>query len=203
MSQLRVDALRARHVGPLSLTAAEGECVCLSGPSGAGKTLLLRAVADLDPHEGRLFVGGVACDTVSGPDWRRRVGMLPAESQWWHEQVGPHFRRPRESWLALLGFTPEVMDWQISRLSTGERQRLALLRLLDNAPEALLLDEPTASLDPVSVQRVEALIAGYRTERGAAVLWVSHDPQQIARVSRRHCVLRDGGLVELARISTA
>jgi len=187
----------------LSLTVAEGECVCLSGPSGAGKTLLLRAVADLDAHEGRLSVGGVACDVVSAPDWRRRVGMLPAESQWWHEQVGPHFRQPRETWLAMLGFTPQVMDWQISRLSSGERQRLALLRLLDNAPEALLLDEPTASLDPASVERVETLIAGYLAERGAAVLWVSHDPQQIARVAHRHCVLRDGGLLEMVEAQPA
>jgi len=176
---------------------AEGECVCLSGPSGVGKTLFLRAVADLDPHEGRVSVDGVACEAVSAPNWRRRVGMLPAESQWWHEQVGPHFHQPRETWLAMLGFAPEAMGWQVSRLSTGERQRLALLRLLDNAPEALLLDEPTASLDPTSVERVETLIAGYRAERGAAVLWVSHDPQQIARVAHRHGVLRDGGLLEM------
>jgi len=182
---------------------AEGECVCLSGPSGAGKTLLLRAVADLDLHEGRVFVDDAACDAMPAPDWRRRVGMLPAESQWWHEQVGPHFREPRETWLVMLGFAPEVMDWEVSRLSTGERQRLALLRLLDNAPEALLLDEPTASLDPTSVQWVEALIAGYRAERGAAVLWVSHDPQQIARVAQRHCVLRDGGLLEMTEARPA
>ncbi len=186
LSQLRLDNLRIRHVGPLSLEVAPGECVCLSGPSGAGKSLLLRAIADLEPRDGTVMLDGRACREFSGPEWRCRVGLLGAESQWWFDQVGRHFPEADEAGLAALGFGPEVMAWEVARLSTGERQRLALLRLLANEPQALLLDEPTASLDPEMVRRVEALIDDYRQRHQVPLLWVSHDPAQIARVGDRH-----------------
>ena len=76
---------------------------------------------------------------------------------------------------------------------------LALIRLLVNQPRVLLLDEPTANLDPASVERVEALLMRYRQQTGAAVLWVSHDPAQIARVATRHLSLQGGRLVEVQR----
>lgn len=85
-----------------------------------------------------------------------------------------------------------------TRASTGERQRLALLRLLSNRPEALLLDEPTAALDPKNVAAVETLVADYRREHQVPVLWVSHDPEQIARVANRHFRVEDGRLHEVA-----
>ncbi len=106
----------------------------------------------------------------------------------------PSAQRTGAAALAALGFGPEVLDWEVARLSTGERQRLALLRLLGNAPQALLLDEPTAALDPASRARVEAVVADYRRKREAAVLWVSHDPAQIGRVADRHYRLEDGRL---------
>ena len=64
--RLRVEELVVRDVGPLNLAVARGECIAISGPSGAGKTLLLRALADLDPHEGRVYLDGVECNTFSG-----------------------------------------------------------------------------------------------------------------------------------------
>jgi len=88
------------------------------------------------------------------------------------------------------------LSWDVQRLSTGERQRLAIARLLARTPEALLLDEPTGSLDPDNVERMEHLLAQYRSDRGAPVLWVSHDPDQAERVATRQFTLRDGRLVE-------
>lgn len=99
-------------------------------------------------------------------------------------------------WLERLGFSAEVLGWRVRRCSTGERQRLALLRLLANRPQALLLDEPTASLDPESVGRTEMLLADYRLSHDAAVVWVSHDAEQRQRVATRHFELREGRLVE-------
>jgi ABC-type iron transport system FetAB ATPase subunit len=193
MERLKVSRLRSQGViGPCELVLAAGECVCLSGPSGAGKTLLLRAIADLDPHDGEVKLNGESCATLRAPQWRRRVGLLPAESAWWHDTVGPHFREPDSALLQKLGFSSEALAWEVRRLSTGERQRLALARLLANEPQVLLLDEPTASLDPANVGKVEQVIDEYRREHGAAVLWVSHDPQQIARVSDRQLRLQDG-----------
>ena len=129
-------------------------------------------------------------------DWRRQVGYLPAESHWWDDTVGPHLARVDESALESLGFGRDVLSWQVTRLSTGERQRLALLRLLANRPRVLLLDEPTAALDPVSVLRVEGLLAQVRQWHEASVIWVSHDPEQIRRVAGRHYRIERGMLTE-------
>jgi len=182
-------------VGPVDLTVEAAECICLSGPSGAGKTLLLRAIADLDPHEGTVWLDDRPCEAYPAPRWRRLVGLLPAESRWWYERVGEHMERVPTVWLEALGFTPEVLEWEVRRASSGERQRLALLRLLSNRPRAVLLDEPTASLDPENTRRVEALISRYRRERQAPVLWVSHDPEQIQRIADRRFRLEDGKLL--------
>lgn len=182
----------------MNLDLAPGECVGVSGPSGAGKTLLLRAIADLDPHEGEVLLDGVPAGRVPPAQWRRRVGLLPAESAWWGERVRDHFRADPGPGLRRLGLPPAALDWEVRRLSTGERQRLALLRLLENRPQVLLLDEPTANLDAAGRERVEGLIAEYRGECAAAVIWVAHDAAQLARVATRRFRFEDGRLVAAA-----
>jgi len=193
---LQLHELRFAGFGPFRLTVGAGECVGLSGPSGAGKTRLLRAISDLDPHEGEVSLGDLACSGVAAPLWRRQVALLPAESAWWRDLVGAHFTSVDEAWLSALGFDQAVMAVPVSRLSTGERQRLALLRMMENRPRALLLDEPTASLDADNTLRVEALIRNYHRQQGVPVLWVSHDPAQLRRVADRRFVLENGQLLE-------
>jgi len=148
----------------------------------------------------------------------------PAESAWWFDRVGDHFPMPRNNhtsegvvipssgkidgdfskpWkkmdesfrtLEVFGFEEDVLDWKVERLSTGEKQRLALFRLLLNEPQVLLLDEPTAALDHINVHLAEEVISNYRNSTGAAVLWVSHDPEQIARATDRHLQFTGSGL---------
>jgi ABC-type iron transport system FetAB ATPase subunit len=182
--------------GPYSLRIAPGECVTLRGPSGSGKSLLLRAIADLDPHQGQVSLEGINGTQMPAPEWRRQVALLPVESQWWLDDVGAHFPAEGCEWLEPLGFTTETLGWQVSRLSSGEKQRLALARALVNRPRALLLDEPTASLDPQATAAVEQVVADYRRTASAAVLWVSHDAQQAARVGDRQFSLSTNGLTD-------
>lgn len=183
---LSISALTTLHVGPISWQINRGSCVSLSGASGSGKSLLLRAIADLDPHGGEVSLDGQSALSMPGHQWRRRVGLLPAEPFWWAERVGEHFTAGDAVPFETLGLPPQAMEWTVSRCSTGERQRLAVARLLQNHPEVLLLDEPTAALDPQSVVLVEALLEQYRREHDAVVIWVSHDPAQRERVASRH-----------------
>jgi ABC-type iron transport system FetAB ATPase subunit len=193
---LQIKNLRRLMIGPVSFGVDAGECLCLSGPSGTGKSLLLRAIADLDPHEGEVWLDGTSCDAIAPAQWRCRVGLLPPDSHWWLPRAIDHFHDGHPLSLESLGLDTGLLREPVARLSSGERQRLALLRLLANSPRVLLLDEPTANLDPASTRRVEAVLAVYRQERQAAVIWVSHDPAQIARVANRHLRVSGGGLLE-------
>lgn len=205
MAALRLASIRHALITPVDLVIGAGELVFLSGPSGSGKSLLLRAIADLDPHQGEVWLARETRSEMAPPVWRRRVGLLPAESFWWAERVGEHFpdegaatpsaKEQMLAWLKMLGFEQDVLDWEVARLSTGERQRLALVRLLAQGPEALLLDEATANLDPTNRGRAEQVIDAYRLAAQAAVLWVSHDPTHRKRLASRSYVIADGSLV--------
>jgi ABC-type iron transport system FetAB ATPase subunit len=194
--QLDVVGLRVDGVGPVDVWLAPGECLVLCGPSGAGKSRMLRAIADLDVHEGRVSCQGTAAEELAPSEWRRRVGMLAADSQWWRDRVGEHFDAPPPPGeLQALDLDESLLREPVARLSSGERQRFALLRLLANRPRVLLLDEPTANLDPDNVTRVESLIADYISATDAAALWVSHDPLQMTRVAHRRMRLETGRLI--------
>ena len=192
MKKLEIKSLIYHDIGPFDLHIEAGECIGLTGPSGAGKTLLLRAVADLEPHLGLITLDGFPSTDFEPPAWRKRVGMLPAESQWWYDRVGSHFTRCEREQFHRLGFESSVSEWEISRLSSGEKQRLALLRLLCNEPDVLLLDEPTANLDEKNSQRVEELLSAYRENKRAGMIWVSHDMKQLSRMTTRRFLIKDG-----------
>lgn len=91
-----VDTFTIRNIaflenGPYSLELTAGECCGLIGASGVGKSQLLRAIADVLVHEGECLLAGTPCLSFSPQSWRKAVAMVPAESFWWHDHVGPHF----------------------------------------------------------------------------------------------------------------
>jgi ABC-type iron transport system FetAB ATPase subunit len=159
--------------------------------------LLLRALADLDPHEGKVWLDGVEQAATPAAVWRRRVRFVAAEAAWWSDRVGDHFRSAAGAapGAVELGLPAECMDWAVARLSTGEKQRLGFFRAIEDDPEVLLLDEPTAALDDVSGRAVEAVIERLR-RRGAAILLVTHSAAQEARLAGRRLVIEAGRLRE-------
>lgn len=196
LNHLQITNLSTQFIGPIDLDIPGGQCAVLSGISGSGKTLFLRAIADLDMHDGEVCLDDLVCNDQEPTVWRQQVGLLTAESQWWGDLVKDHFVQEERRHLDSLGLSQDVMAWTVARLSSGERQRLALARLLSNHPKVLLLDEPTANLDPDSTQKVESLIREYQEQTGAAVLWVSHHQDQIERIADLYFSMENGQLTQ-------
>jgi phosphate-transporting ATPase len=194
---LSVHDLTRPGLSPVSFELAAGECIAVLGPSGAGKSLLLRSLADLDPNSGTVTFNGASRESIPGPEWRRQVTYVASEPGWWAATVKPHYRNWTEAveLAASLGLSPECGTWAISRLSTGERQRLGLVRALVQRPEVLLLDEPTSGLDEAAHLKVEQIIAK-ALEQGAAALWVTHDLSQAKRVAARTLRIENGAVQE-------
>jgi ABC-type iron transport system FetAB ATPase subunit len=185
---LVVRQLRNEFAGPFELNLGFGACAAITGPSGSGKSLFLRMIADLDPNEGRVWLQGIDRASLPAPEWRKRAAYVAAESGWWADTVIEHFAAGRRSEVAALsarlGLHAELLDASITRLSTGEKQRVSLVRALLPSPPVLLLDEPTGPLDEESVARVEALLTE-RMANGTSVLLVTHDPNQAERLGHQ------------------
>lgn len=179
----QVAQLRFLHKGPYSFTLDKAESVGLSGPSGIGKTQLFRALTDLIPSSGTVSLSGKCKETIAAPHWRTKVMLVPSNSFWWYDTVGEHFHGTEG--FEALGLSSESASWQVARLSTGEKQRLVLLRALQYKPELLLLDEPTSGLDLHHTELVENYLMQKRKEQGLTILWVSHDLTQLDRVADR------------------
>lgn len=195
MNLLSINKLHFLNCGPVDVEIKPMEIIGLSGASGTGKSRLLRAVADLDEHQGSIYLNGVNQMETKAYLWRRNVALLSADTQWWFDTVSPHFSNLTEHDLKALGFNEDVSNWSVSRLSSGEKQRLGLLRLLENNPEVLLLDEPTANLDKNNTKLFEDFVLEYLKKRPACAIWVSHDAEQLQRISQRNFEIKNGVLV--------
>ena len=197
---LKLEGLKSPLAGPFDLTVEAGTCLAVMGASGAGKSLFLRMIADLDAHDGEVWLGDKARSKMSGPDWRREVVYVAAESGWWDENVAAHFEPQQRAAAAELadrfGLADGLLDAQVARLSTGERQRLALIRALVRQSPALLLDEPTAALDRDSIGKVEAVLRE-RLAAGTTLIMVTHDPEQAERLGHRHLTMKAGKLAQV------
>jgi len=183
-----VDIVTNLHA-KLSFCLNAGECLAISGASGLGKSMFLKAIADILPHQGEIYLDNTPCREIPAPQWRRQIMLVPAESQWWYETVSEHFIQPEQVDFGALGFNQEILQRSIHHLSSGEKQRLSILRALQYQPQVLLLDEPTANLDKQNTQVVENMIKEFVSDQKHAALWVSHDQEQIKIVSKRMLML--------------
>ncbi|MBN1689997.1 MAG: ABC transporter ATP-binding protein [Dehalococcoidia bacterium] len=197
----------------VSLSVEKGEIFAVIGPTGAGKTTLLRLINLLDrPTAGDIYFDGQkitdpSCDVVKV---RRRMAMVFQKPAVFNNKVyenvayplkvrGTHGKTERSDVYQLLetiglgGYARR----KARTLSGGEAQRVALARAVVTKPDLLLLDEPTANLDPVNVKMIEGLVMQFNRERGLTVIMSTHDMQQAHRVAGRIGVLMNGRLVQV------
>jgi ABC-2 type transport system ATP-binding protein len=209
---MAMHALTAQHltrrfgdrvaVDDVSFELTAGEIFALLGPNGAGKTTTLRMLVGLiAPTAGSVQIGGDTMTQHAAPGLRERIGFLTEAPGLWdaltvQDNLGVYARlygladpdKAVKSALALFGLADRSQD-RTARLSKGLKQRVALARAIIHQPRIVLLDEPTAGLDPESARGVRELIVGMRSE-GRAVLLCTHNLDEVERVADRVAVLR-------------
>jgi putative ABC transport system ATP-binding protein len=196
----------------VSVALGFGERLGVLGPSGAGKTVLLRAIARLDPlDEGSIRWQGRVVQGEAAPDYRKRVVYLHQRPALLEGTVEDNLRHPftlrahRDrsfdperalDLLAQLGRDPGFLAKSSRDLSGGESQLVGLIRAVQLDPAVLLLDEPTASLDAATARAVEGLLDDWiaADPGGRSLVWVSHDADQARRMTGRRISLRSGQL---------
>jgi ABC-2 type transport system ATP-binding protein len=209
---MTTQALTAQHltrhfgnrvaVDDVSFELEPGQIFALLGPNGAGKTTTLRMLAGLiAPTSGSVKIGGEAMTPGAAPKLRERLGFLTEAPGLWdtltvHDNLmvyaqlyGMHDAEKAVSDALTLFEIADRRDDRTARLSKGLKQRVALARAIVHRPRIVLLDEPTAGLDPESARDVRELIVAMRSE-GRAVLLCTHNLAEVERVADRVAVLR-------------
>jgi tungstate transport system ATP-binding protein len=198
------------------LDIRQGEIFALVGPSGAGKSTLLRLLNFLEPPtSGSIrFLGAEFSASRPVPlQLRRRVTTvfqrptLLNRSVWANARYGLQLRgqhnaaRRVEMALEQVGLT-DLARQQARTLSGGEAQRVALARAMVLQPDVLLLDEPTANLDPYNVGLIEDIVRALNREGGTTLVLVTHNVFQARRLAHRVALLLEGRIVEVADVET-
>lgn len=191
-------------VDDVSFEVVRGELLAVTGPSGAGKTSLLRLINLLDePSSGTVWLHGTCYRSLPPRELRRRVGMIMQRAFLFPGAVADNLRfgpaqrgeTLQDSEISELLASVGLSGYEhrdVSTLSGGEAERVSFARALANRPEVLLLDEPTSSLDEAAARQVESVIAGAVRDRGLACVMVTHDPEQAVRVASRALLLQAG-----------
>lgn len=187
-----------------------GGCIqMIIGPSGSGKTTLLRLLNRLEsPDEGKIFYQGTDYDLIPVRQLRREIGMVfqtPALFRgtiYENISFGPQLRHQKLSkdivthYLKIVGLADLDPNRQVEQLSMGQQQRISFARALANEPKLLLLDEPTASLDPTSANQLLDLIKNINLELGVSIIMVTHVMEHARRIADQVCFIVQGQVIE-------
>jgi putative ABC transport system ATP-binding protein len=189
-----------------SFEVAASSITTIQGASGSGKSTFLRVVASLvEPDEGSLWLQGIDARTIAPEIYRRRVAYVAQTPQMLDGTVsdnvksGPRFlgrdldKKSIETFLERVVLDPVFATRSARDLSGGERVRVALARALANEPEVILLDEPTAALDPETGDRILELVRSLAT-LGKAIVVVTHSIQDAKTLGGTPWICKDGGL---------
>lgn len=197
-------------VRDVELTVRPGETVALVGPSGCGKSTLLRLLVGLEQVDaGEVLVQGERLDAANLQRLRQGLGYVIQEGGLFphlttrdnvllaarHFAMTPARQAQRlDELVQLTRFPSDALDRFPTQLSGGQRQRVSLMRALALEPKALLLDEPLGALDPLVRGELQDELARLFARLGVAVLLVTHDLVEAARLASRIVLLRDGAI---------
>jgi tungstate transport system ATP-binding protein len=203
---------RREILNKVNLRVERGEAFALIGPTGAGKTTLLRLIGLLDlPTSGKLYFDGTDV-TASGKarlDTRRRMAFVLQKpvvfntsvfanvtyGLKWRGDKGGQRHQEVDDVLEMVDLAAHK-NRNARTLSGGEAQRVAIGRAIVSEPEVLLLDEPTANLDPVSTAKIEEVISNIRHQHQTTIIMATHDMSQGQRLADRVSVLLNGRIVQ-------
>jgi len=196
----------------IDLEVRKGEILALVGPSGSGKSTLLRAMNRLmELDSGTVSFKGKDIKDIDPVLLRRKAVLVPQESVMLPGTVkdnvayGPRLASITgkcnvSASLKDAGLSSRFAEKDASKLSGGEKKRVALARALALKPEVLLLDEPTVGVDPKKVERMERTILDFARGRKLTVVWVTHDVPQAMRIADRIANLKKGKVKEVKRV---
>ncbi|MBQ8216499.1 MAG: energy-coupling factor transporter ATPase [Oscillospiraceae bacterium] len=223
MSTIRVEGLRHVYsaktpfekiaIDNIDITIGNGELVAIIGHTGSGKSTFIQHLnALLQPSSGTVFVDDedINADKLSRRDVKRKVGLVfqYPEYQLFEETVykdiafGPENmklsadevdQRVREA-ARFVGVDEELFESSPLELSGGQKRRVAIAGVIAMRPGVLILDEPTAGLDPAGCRQILDNICQYRKESGSTVIIVSHNMDDVARIAERVIVFNEGGI---------
>jgi len=199
----------------IDLRVERGEVLALIGPTGAGKTTILRLLDLLDaPAAGKVYFAGQNVTRSKGLrlETRRRMALVfqkPVafkasvyDNVSYALKVRGHNGRDISARVSSMLDTVDLVDYRDRNalsLSGGEAQRVALARAMITQPEVLLLDEPTANLDPMSTSTIENLIQRFNREYATTIVMATHDMAQGQRLAHRIGVLMNGELMQIGK----
>jgi putative ABC transport system ATP-binding protein len=196
----------------LSLTVRERELTAVVGPSGGGKSTLVRLLNRLeDPASGRILLFGEEVTAIDPLLLRRRVGVVPQKPFMFEGSVLDNLQRPfllrgqpppgvddvgLSSALDLCRLPADLLPQPARSLSLGQQQRVSLARTLLTGPELLVLDEPTSALDRPTADRLAATLRDICRSRSLTVLMVTHDLRLAGRIADRLAFVEGGVVLE-------
>lgn len=177
----------------MSFQLRVGEFKLITGPSGCGKSTLLKIIASLlSPTSGKIFFAGKDINDLTPETYRQQVSYCAQTPALFGDSVYDNLVFPWQirhkqpdpealvADLARFGLAKNTLEKSINELSGGEKQRVSLIRNLQFLPQVLLLDEITSALDESNKKNVNEIIHRYASEKNIAVLWVTHDSNEIA-----------------------
>lgn len=176
----------------INLSVTPGEFKLITGPSGCGKSTLLKIIASLlSPSSGQILFSGQDINSLTPEAYRQQVSYCAQTPALFGDTVYDNLIFPWQirnqqpepdrflAQLSRFGLTEDTLSKSINELSGGEKQRVSLIRNLQFLPKVLLLDEITSALDEQNKNNVNDIIHHYVREQNVAVLWVTHDQDEI------------------------